>query len=277
MSGILERHSPAFDKRITYGPRPQHFAGLRFPRGPGPFPLLLMIHGGFWQSAYDLEHTGPLCADLTERGIVTCNLEYRRIGNPGGGWPGTFQDVSLASYKIPEILKLDPRVDLTRTMVMGHSAGGHLAVWLVSRHKVSKYSQLHDEQKSQIVNAISLAGVLDLRTAWKQNLGHGIVVRLMDGSPNEYPDRYDAGSPIELLPNGARQVLIHGAADNTVPVSQSEQFERSAAEAGDKCSLVRLEDTGHFELIDPESDAWSSVVTAVETMLKVNQSRAEKP
>lgn len=275
MSEILERSPPPFDKRIAYGPQPQHFAELRFPPGPGPFPLLLMIHGGFWQSAYDLEHTGLLCADLTGRGIVTCNLEYRRIGNSGGGWPGTFQDISLVSYKIPEILKSDPRVDLTRTMVMGHSAGGHLAIWLVSRHKVSKYSQLHDEQKSQIVNAISLAGVLDLRTAWRQKLGHGIVARLMEGSPNDYPDRYDAGSPIELLPNGARQVLIHGAVDNTVPVSQSEQFGRKAAESGDECSLVKLKDTGHFELIEPESDAWSSVVTAVETMLEVNRSRID--
>lgn len=274
MSDILEKRPPPFDKRITYGPQPQHFAELRFPPGPGPFPLTLMIHGGFWQSAYDLEHTGLLCADLAGRGIATCNLEYRRIGNLGGGWPGTFQDISLASYKIPEILKSDPRVDLTRTMVMGHSAGGHLALWLVSRHKVSKYSQIHDERKSQFANAISLAGVLDLRTAWKQKLGHGIVARLIDGSPNEYPDRYDAGSPIELLPNGAKQVLIHGAIDNTVPASQSEQFERKAAELGDKCSLVKLEDIGHFELIDPESDAWSSVVTSVETMLELNRSRS---
>jgi hypothetical protein len=104
-------------------------------------------------------------------------------------------------------------------------------------------------------------------------LGHGIVTRLMDGPPDQHPDRYDAGSPIELLPNGARQVLIHGAVDDTVPMSQSEQFERKAAELGDRCSLVKLADTGCFELIDPESDAWSSVVTSVETMLGVNRSR----
>jgi acetyl esterase/lipase len=272
-SDILDRRPPPYDRRIKYGPDPLNFADLRIPRGRGPFPLLLIIHGGFWQSAYDLEHTGLLCADLTGRGIVTCNLEYRRIGNPGGGWPGTFQDISLASYRIPEILNSDPRVDLTRTAVMGHSAGGHLALWLVSRHKISKSSPLHESRKSPIVNAISLAGVADLRSAWKERLGHGIVTRLMDGPPDQHPDRYDAGSPIELLPNGARQVLIHGAVDNTVPMSQSEQFERKAAESGDKCSLVKLADTGHFELIDPESDAWSSVVTSVETMLGVNRSR----
>jgi acetyl esterase/lipase len=271
MSDILERVPPLFDKRVTYGPDPNQFAELRFPKGQGPFPLLLMIHGGFWQSAYDLKHTGPLCSDLTGRGIVTCNIEYRRIGDPGGGWPGTFQDISLASYRIPEILSSDPRVDMTRSTVMGHSAGAHLALWLVSQHKISKIPPLHETRKSPIVNAISLAGVLDLRTAWKQKLGHGIVTRLMDGPPDQHPDRYDAGSPIELLPNGARQALIHGAADNTVPVSQSEQFARKAAESGDECSLVKLEDTGHFELIDPESDAWSSVLTAVEAVLDLNR------
>ena len=276
MSDILERSPAPFDKRITYGPEPQHFAELRFPKGPGPFPLLMMIHGGFWQSAYDLKHTGPLCADLTGRGIVTCNIEYRRIGDPGGGWPGTFQDISLASYRIPEILGSDPRVDKLRTLVMGHSAGGHLALWLVSRHKISKNSALYENRKSPIVNAISLAGVADLRTAWKQKLGNGVVTRLMDGHPDQYPNRYDAGSPIELLPNGARQSLIHGALDNSVPVSQSELFERRATQMGDECSLVKLEGTGHFEAIDPESDAWSSVVTAVETMLDdVNRSRGK--
>jgi len=163
---------------------------------------------------------------------------------------------------------------MSRTLVMGHSAGGHLALWLVSRHKILKTSPLYEKRESRIVNAISLAGVSDLRSAWKEKLGHGIVTRLIGGSPDQYPDRYDMGSPIELLPNGARQVLIHGTLDKTVPVSQSEQYARRASESGDECSLVKLEGTGHFELIDPESDAWSSVLTAVETMLDVNRSRS---
>jgi acetyl esterase/lipase len=188
-SDILDRRPLHFDKRITYGPRSQHVADLRFPKGPGPFPLLLMIHGGFWLADYDLKHTGSLCADLTGRGIVTCNLEYRRIGDPGGGWPGTFRDIGLASNKIPEILGSDPRIDLNRTTFMGHSAGGHLALWLVSRHKVSKNSPLHESSKSPIVSAISLAGTTDLRTAWKQKLGHGIVAKLMGGSPDQQPER----------------------------------------------------------------------------------------
>lgn len=229
-----------------------------------------MIHGGFWQAAYDLKHTGHLCADLTSRGIVSCNLEYRRIGNPRGGWPGTFQDISLASYRIPEILSSDPRVDVTCTTVMGHSAGGHLALWLVSKQKISKDSLLHDSRNSPITTAVSLASVSDLRTAWKQGLGHGIVARLLDGSPDEHPDRYDAASPIELLPNGARQILIHGTADDIVPFSQSENFARKAKQMDQDANLVRCEGIGHFELIDPESDAWPIVLGTILSLYGTN-------
>jgi acetyl esterase/lipase len=263
----LERPPPSFDKRIQYGQGPQQFAELRLPDGRGPFPFLFVIHGGFWQSAYDLEHIGNLCAAFTRKGIITCNLEYRRLGDPGGGWPGTFQDISLATDHILEIISSDPRVDVARTAVLGHSAGGHLALWLASRHRVPQASPLRSAEKYRIRSSVSLAGVCDLRTAWKQRLGNGIVARLMGGTPNEYPDRYDAGSPIELLPAGARQVLVHGTADNVVPLSQSEKFVERAVHLGEQPTLVKLDDVGHFELIDPESDAWPGVVDAVLPLL----------
>jgi len=241
----LERHPPNFDKRIEYGSDPQHFAELRLPDGAGPFPFLLVIHGGFWQSAYDLKHIGSLCAALTDKGIVTCNLEYRRIGNSGGGWPGTFQDVSLATDNIMDTISSDSRVDVARAAVMGHSAGGHLALWLASTHRVPKASPLRRAQK------------------YRQQLGNGAVAKLMGGSPDQYPERFDAGSPIELLPSGSRQILIHGTEDDIVPFSQSEKFVERAEQLGEQPTLVKLEGVGHFELIDPESDAWSKVVTAV--------------
>ena len=252
-----------FDERIQYGRDPQHFAELRLPTGTGPFPFLFVIHGGFWQSAYDLSHIGHLCAALTREGIITCNLEYRRLGDPGGGWPGTFQDVSLATDYIVETISSDPRIDAARTAVLGHSAGGHLALWLISRHRIPKASPLHRRQKNRISAAVSLAGVCDLRTAWKHGLGNGIVAKFMGGTPDKHTDRYDAGSPIELLPNGTRQVLIHGTADSVVPVSQSEKFVERAEQLGDRPTLVKLNDVGHFDLIDPESEAWSAVVKAV--------------
>jgi len=267
LSNILEKPPPPSDKRIRYGDDPQHFAELRFPDGRGLFPLLFVIHGGFWQSAYDLSHIGHLCAALTSEGITTCNVEYRRIGDSGGGWPRTFQDVSLATDHILETISSDPRVDVARTAVIGHSAGAHLALWLVARHRIPKASPIHGNQSHRLGSAISLAGVCDLRTAWKQRLGNGVVERLMGGTPDQCPDRFDAGSPIELLPNGSRQVLIHGTADDIVPVSQSEKFVERAEQLGERPTLFKLNGVGHFELIDPGSDAWSIVTRNVLSIL----------
>jgi len=266
LSDILERPPPPFDKRLQYGQNPLHFAELRLPDGRGPFPFLFVIHGGFWQSAYDLSHIGHLCAALTRKGTITCNVEYRRLGNPGGGWPGTFQDVSLATGHILKTISSDPRVDAARTAVLGHSAGGHLALWLVSRHSISKASPLHNAQKYRLGSAVSLAGVCDLRRAFQQRLGNGVVARLIGGTPDQYPERYQAGSPIELLPTGTRQVLVHGTADNIVSVSQSENFVKRAEQVGEHATLVKLDGVGHFELIDPESDAWPAVVGAVQSL-----------
>ena len=267
MSSILDRTPPPFDLRTSYGSDPSQFAEVRFPNGKGPFPVLFVVHGGFWQSVYDLSHIGHLCAAFTSIGIITCNLEYRRIGNPGGGWPGTFQDLKLATHNILQTMSPDPRFDLARTAIIGHSAGGHLALWLTGRHRIGKGSLLHTDQKQDITSIISLAGVADLRLAWRQKLGHGIVARLMGGTPDEHSDRYNAGSPIELLPTGARQVLVHGTDDNTVPVSQSEAYVEKAEKLGDRPTLVRLEGIGHYELIDPESEAWPTVAEAVLSLL----------
>jgi acetyl esterase/lipase len=267
LSKILDRIPPPFDERTHYGSDPNQFADFRFPNAKGPFPLLFVVHGGFWQSRYDLSHIGHLCAAFTSKGIITCSIEYRRIGNPGGGWPGTFQDISLATRNILQTMSQDPRFDRSRTAILGHSAGAHLALWLAASHRISKGSPLQSVKRQVVSSAVSLAGVSDLGLAWKQKLGHGIVTQLMGGTPEEYPDRYSAGSPIELLPTGARQVLVHGAADDTVPVSQSEAFVHRAVKLGDRSTLVKLDGIGHYELIDPESEAWPSVAVAVLSVL----------
>ncbi|HZY46601.1 MAG TPA: prolyl oligopeptidase family serine peptidase [Candidatus Bathyarchaeia archaeon] len=240
---------------------------MRYPEGKGPFPCLLVIHGGFWRSAYDLSHISHLCQAFANEGVVTCNIEYRRVGNSGGGWPGTFQDINLATSHILNTISSDSRVDVTRTVVLGHSAGGHLALWLASRHRIPNASVLHSNTTHRHINAVSLAGVCDLRTAWREQLGGGAVAKLMGGSPTQHPDRYLAGNPIELLPIGARQVLVHGAIDDIVPFSQSERFVERAEQLGDQPDLVKLDGAGHFEPIDPESNAWSSVVKAILSQL----------
>ena len=164
-------------------------------------------------------------------------------------------------------MSTDSRFDQTRTAIIGHSAGGHLALWLVGSQRISKDSPLHSNQKQTITRAISLAGVSDLRLAWKTRLGHGTVTRLMGGTPDEQPDRYNAGSPIELIPTGATQILVHGTADGTVPVSQSEAFVEKAEKLDDRATLVKLEGVSHYEPIDPESGAWPFVAKAVITLL----------
>ena len=140
-------------------------------------------------------------------------------------------------------------------------------MWLASKHRIPKGSPLYGSDKSSLGCAVSLAGVCDLRMAWKQRLGNGVVERLMGGTPDEYPDRYDAGSPIELLPAGSRQVLVHGTVDDIVPLSQSERFVQRAEELSEQSTLVKLEDVSHFELIDPETDAWRIVARAVLPLL----------
>lgn len=268
MNNILERSPTDFDELIRYGKSPPQFVELRWPRGQGPSPLLFMIHGGFWQNKYDLSHVSHFCAALTNRGIVTCSIEYSRIGDPGGGWPGTFLDVSNATKYVIDTVSVDPRIDRSRMGVVGHSAGGHLALWLVSRQNLPKWSPLVMHGKNRLSAAISLAGVSDLREASREGLGNGAVARLMGGTPDQFPDRYASGSPIELLPSGSRVVLVHGSSDGIVPISQSERYFEKAQARGDHHELARLEGIGHFELIDPESSAWSRVEQAVLSMFE---------
>ena len=168
---------PPADHRIAYGDDSQQFGELRLPKGAGPFPVVVLVHGGCWRADYDLAHVGPLAGALTSRGFATWTLEYRRLGNQGGGWPGTFEDV-IASADHLATLAAQYELDLSRTIAIGHSAGGHLAFWLAARKKL-------------LAGAISLAGVLDLRRAWELQLSNTVVVELLGGTPEEVPDRYD--------------------------------------------------------------------------------------
>ena len=269
MSDSLNRTISSKRMVLQYGRDSNQFAELQFPSGEGPFPLLFVIHGGFWSAAYDLQHISPLCTELTSCGIVTCSLEYRRVGQEGGGWPGTFLDIANGTEYFRQLLIQDRRVDMGRAAVMGYSAGGHLALWLGGSHRLPKSSALHVDQKPWLTAVISLAGVADLRNAWDLRLGSGAVDSLIGGSPNQYPQRYSEGSPIELMPMGLRQVLIHGREDEIVPIIQSECFVQRAATVGDKASLVPLERVGHFELIDPKSKAWDAVAGSALEVLEI--------
>ena len=250
------------DQRISYGAGEHQFGELRIPKDAGPHPVLVVIHGGFWRSGFDLRHLDPFCSALTEAGWATWSIEYRRIGNEGGGWPGTFHDVAAATDKVRDLAG-PHSLDLKKVVVVGHSSGGHLALWVGGRKRIPADSALYSKSPLPLKGAVSLAGVCDLKRAWQHNLGGGVVNDLIGGSPEQFPDRYAAGSPYELLPLGLHQVLVHGQGDVGVPVAMSEAYEKRAVELGDSARLVAIPDTGHFELINPGSRQWPQIVDAL--------------
>jgi acetyl esterase/lipase len=239
--------------RIAYGNDPLQFAELRLPIAGSPHPVAIVIHGGFWRAKYDLEYIRPVCETLTSSGIATWNLEYRRIGNPGGGWPGTFEDIAAGAGHL-QAIAAEFHLDLKRVLAIGHSAGGHLALWLASRKKF-------------LPAAISLAGVVDLRRAWELHLSNTVVADFLGGSPDEVPDRYDLASPIEQLPFGIPQKLFHGTADASVPIEISEHYVDTAQTRGDNAELITFENSGHFELVDPGTKEFAVVLEAALRLL----------
>lgn len=242
---ILTLSPPPADARISYGEDPLQFAELRVPAGKGPHPAAIVIHGGYWRAAYDLTHAGHMCAALTKAGVATWSLEYRRIGNPGGGWPGTGADVVRGADHLAKIAAAH-QLDLRRTAAIGHSAGGHLVLWLAS-------------QRKNLRGVVSLAGVSDLRRAFELHLSNTVVADFLGGSPEQVPERYREASPIEHLPLGVPQRLLHGTADDVVPFEISRRYQAAAAAKGDDARLIPLAGAGHFELIDPRSREWPTV------------------
>ena len=236
---------PPADARIAYGREPLQFGDLRLPSGGGPHPLVVAIHGGFWRATYSLTTTAHLCHALTLRGVATWNLEYRRLGDPGGGWPGTLEDVALGVRHVRRLAEEHP-VEAGDVVLFGHSAGGHLALWAAR------------EVPTRTV--VSLAGVVDLEEASRRRLGNGVTDELLGGTPDEVPERYQRASPFALLPLGVRQVLVHGTDDEVVPFDFSERYVARACAAGDDTVLVRLDGVGHFEPIDPQSGVFERML-----------------
>lgn len=263
---ILEREPRDMGQRIAYGDKAQQFGDLRLPAGVGPHPVVIGIHGGYWRARYGLTYYGHICAAITAAGIATWNIEYRRIGDPGGAWPGTFTDVAAATDFL-RALATQYGLDLDRVVVVGHSAGGHLACWLAGRHNILSESSLYTPDPLPLAGVVSLAGVVDLRRAFALGLSDNATGLLMGGSPADYPDRYGAGSPYDLLPLGARQFLLHGTADTNVPLELSERYVRRASTKGDPATLLTLPDVGHFELVDPASQVWSTVLSMTTALL----------
>jgi len=264
---ILTRPTPPADHRISYGPNEFQFGELRLPKGPGPHPVAIVIHGGCWMSEYGLSYMGHLSAALAEAGVATWSVEYRRVGNQGGGWPGTFEDVSRASDHLRTIAKTYP-LDLNRVIAVGHSAGGHLALWLAARKILPKGSPVYSPDPLPLRGVVSLAGITDLRrdgTACDAN-----VTQLMGGSAKDKAAIYDQASPIELLPLGIPSAIVQGSSDPIIPLAMAKDYADAAKKKGDDAKLVVVEKAAHFEVVDPKSFAWEAVRNEVLALLKVN-------
>jgi acetyl esterase/lipase len=263
---MLETPAPAADARIAYGKEPHQFGDLRLPPGPGPHPVAVMVHGGFWRAKYDLEHVGHLCADLARRGYATWSLEYRRVGNEGGGWPGTFTDVARGTDFLTTLAQSYP-LSLSRVVFMGHSAGGHLALWLAARRQILPSEPLYTEGALMPRGVVVLAGVVDLERAYELRLSNGIVEEFLGGTPAQVPERYRLGSSAALAPIRVKQILIHGTEDEPVPASISSDYQARATALGDPVRLISLPGAGHFELINPLSKEWPQVVEAIASLI----------
>jgi acetyl esterase/lipase len=255
------------DHRIPYGDGPHQFGQLRLPEGEGLFSVVILLHGGCWLSQYDLHHISPLATEITKLGYATWSLEYRRIGNEGGGWPGTFQDVAEGVDFLRKLAGEFP-LDLNRVVTLGHSAGGHLALWAAARHRLPEKALLFRRNPLPIRGVIALAALGNLGLPNLQEVCGGAIPKLMGGTPAHFPDRYAQGSPIELLPFGIPQIFIQGAKDPIVPVESVREFCRTAEKSGDKVKMVLLEEAGHFEVVMPSTFAWPEVRRAIETLIR---------
>lgn len=222
--------------------------------------MAVVIHGGCWRAYWQLDLMDALCEDLAARGIAAWNVEYRRLGQ-GGGWPMSLIDVGAATDLL-DLLSARHPLDLARVLAIGHSAGGHLALWTAARHRLPGGVPGCDPVV-RVGSVLVLAGISDLREGFRQGTCDHAVYELLGGPPDELADRYRHASPAELLPLGVPQVLVHGSADVDVDPSITGGYASRARAAGDPVIEVRLEGFDHFDVIDPKSAIWQAALDAV--------------
>lgn len=254
-----------------YGDHPAQYAELSLPSGTSVVPVVVVIHGGFWRDAYAADLGQPLARDLVNRGWAALNVEYRRVGDSptdgGGGWPTTCLDVAAAV----DALAVDGqriaggRLDLSRVVALGHSAGGHLAGWLASRAHQEDGAPGANPQVT-LSGAVIQAGVVDLEGGFAADLGAGAVRGFMGGTPTQRREAYAQASPLERLPLHVPTVCVHGRADDVVPIEQSETFVAAALRTGDQAELQAF-DGDHSDVVDTGHQGWDLCVEALERLL----------
>lgn len=199
--------------------------------------------------------------DLARRGWATWNLEYHRVGT-GGGWPATLEDIDAGIDHLATVASDHP-LDLDRVVAIGHSAGGQLALWATRRPRTADHVP-DRTMRVHVQRVVALAPVSDLDSGFRDRVGRGAVEEFVRRTPQDGPDRYAVTSPARMLPLGVAQTIIHGTADDAVPVEMSRTYAEAATSAGDTLDYHELDGVGHMSLIDPSHPAWQAVVDALE-------------
>ena len=255
--------APDADHRIAYGAEPEQFGELRLPPGDRSVPTIVLVHGGCWLQAYDVAHTRPLAAALAAAGYAVWSPEYRRVGG-AGGYPATFVDVAAAVDSVRLLARRFPRLDTTRVVLAGHSAGGHLALWAAAREPGDAMDGAAVAAAPlRAAGVVSLAGITDLAG---YGAGSGScnrpVASLLGGTPAEVPARYASASPVRRPP-GVPVRIVHGAADPIVPLAQSEALVRAAP---DRVTLAAVAGAGHFDVVAPRGPSFDALLRAIEAL-----------
>jgi 3-dehydroquinate dehydratase type II len=247
-----------------YGPADDQLADLRLPDGSGPHPVAVLIHGGFWRDHWLRDSLEAIAIDLSQLGWATWNLEYHRVGS-GGGWPATLEDVATGIDQLA-IAAAEHPLDLSRVVAIGHSAGGHLALWSAVRPHLAD-GMPDPSTQVKLSGVVGLAAISDLRAGHAAAIGCNAVEDFLRRSPSDGPERYAASDPSALLPLGVPQILIHGTLDDAVPVQMSRDYAAAATAAGDRVIYEELDDVGHMELIDPSHEAWQRATASLAALV----------
>lgn len=262
---ILQRQARPPDRVLHYGADVDQVVDVWEPAAGLDRPVVVAIHGGFWRSEFDRRHLGPFCAALASYGYPTCALEYRRTGQPAGGWPSTFADVALALDTLPLTLGMKRCSD--GVLLVGHSAGGQLALWVTGRGPSDALAPCTNGP-SQYLGVVALAPICDLIGAARLQLDDGAALALMGGRPEDVPGRYAAVDPMLRPPIRLPCVLIHGIDDDVVPVAMSRRYVGRTSAGSAMVRLCELAGASHYDLIDPQSPYWSEVISTVEQLTK---------